>query len=138
MSQHVFSLDQAFARFVGQIKRRHFKQRSNFKQEWYVFQSYNVFQMKSQTFVIHKQSRFVNSDVCTNSAISEFRVYALPHANVGRLNIARETLTQYQTELDARQLTKDILSKKIDNIVAARMQRNYNRIESRRFFYKSN
>jgi hypothetical protein len=64
-------------------------------------------------------------------------VYALPHANVGRLNIARETLTQYQTELDAGQLTEDILSKKIDNIVAARMQRNYNRIEPRRFLYKS-
>jgi hypothetical protein len=92
--------------------------------------------MKPQTPVIHKQSRFVNSDDCTTSAISEFRVYALPHALIERLHIAYETLAQYQRELDAGQLTKDILSKKIDDIVAVRKQRNYNKIE-RLYLYKS-
>jgi hypothetical protein len=92
--------------------------------------------MKPQTFVIHKQLRFVDSDVCTTSAISEFRVYALPHALIERLHIAYETLAQYQRELDAEQLTQDIFSKKIDDIVAVRKERNYNKIE-RMYLYKS-
>ncbi len=92
--------------------------------------------MKSQNFVIHKQSRFVNSNVCTISVIFEFRVYVLSHAIIKRLHITYETLTQYQRELDASQLTKDIFSKKIDDIVALRKERNYNKI-IRMNLYKS-
>jgi hypothetical protein len=92
--------------------------------------------MNSQTLVIHKQSRFVDSDVCTTSAISEFRVYVLSHTLIERLHIAYETLVQYQRELDAEQLTQDTLSKKIDDIVAVRKERNYNKIE-RLYLYKS-
>ncbi len=84
--------------------------------------------MKSQNLVIHKQSRFVDLNVCSTSVIFEFRVYVLSHAIIERLHITYETLTQYQRELDANQLTKDILSKKIDDIVALRKERNYNKV----------
>jgi hypothetical protein len=78
----------------------------------------------------------VNWDVCITSAIFEFRVYVLSHAFIEQLYIVYETLTQYQRELDAEQLTKDILLKKLDNIVAVRKQRNYNKSE-RLYLYKS-
>ncbi len=77
-----------------------------------------------------KNSLFIfGSDDCTTSAILEFRVYALLYAIIERLHIALKTLAQYQRKLDAEQLTKDILSKTIDNIVAVRKKRNYNTIE---------
>ncbi len=63
-------------------------------------------------------------------------MYVLSHALIKRLHIAYETLAQYQRELDAEQLTQDILSKKIDDIVAVRKERNYNKIE-RMYLYKS-
>ncbi len=78
----------------------------------------------------------MNWDVCITSAIFEFRVYVLSHAFIEQLYIVYETLTQYQRELDAEQLTKDILLKKLDNIVAVRKQRNYNKSE-RLYLYKS-
>ena len=131
MSQHTFCLDQASARSVK------------------VYQPYHVFRAKQKTPVIYSQPRFVdetpfsftspptNKPVINFTAtVSKFWVYALSHAKIKRWHIAQETLIQYQRELDARQLTEDILSKKFDGIYTNRKNRNYNNVE-REIIHKS-
>ena len=91
MSQHTFFFDQAFARFVDQIKRRQNRKQNE------SFQPYHVFRTKQQTFVIYSQFRFVDEFfffftfsstikpvIAFTATVSEFRVYALPYTKIGR------------------------------------------------------
>ena len=84
--------------------------------------------MQKQTPVIHSRSRIVSSDApIFSSIVSEFRVDALSSAKIKYLSLARETLAEYQRELDTGMLTEDILTKKIDdNIDKTRDGRAYN------------
>ena len=144
MSQHTFFFDQISARFIDQIKRRQNRKQNE------SFQSYHVFRAKQQTSVIYSQFRFVDEFFCFftfsstiksviafTATISEFRVYTLPHAKIGRWHIAQKTLIQYQREFETGQLTENILSKKIDDIYTNRKNRNYNNIVEREIIHKS-
>ena len=148
MSQHTFCFDQASGRSVDQIKRQN-RVRNFIKQ---TYQPYHVFRAKHQISVIYSQPRFVDetspsltfpftikSVIAFIATVSEFWVYALSHAKIGRWHIAQKTLIQYQREFDADQLTKDILSKKLDdNVIYTNLKnRNYNNVE-REIIHKSN
>ena len=87
--------------------------------------------MQKQTPVIHSRSRFVSSDApIFSSIVSEFRVDALSSAKIKYLSLARETLAEYQRELDTGMLTEDILTKKIDDdIDKTRDGRAYNHVK---------
>ena len=145
MFQHTFFFDQISARSIGQIKRRQYRKQSN-----ELYQPYHVIRAKQQTLVIYSQPRFVDeiffpltspptikSVIAFTATVSEFRVYALPHAKIGRWHITQQTLLQYQRELDEGQLTEDILSKKLDDIYTNRKDRNYNNIVEREIIHKS-
>ena len=140
-----FFFDQASARSIDQIKRRQKRKQNE------LYQPYHVIRTKQQISVIYSQFRFVDeffllftfsftiqSVIVFTATVSEFRVYALPHAKIKRWHITQQTLLQYQREFDERQLSKDILSKKFDDnvIYTNRKDRNYNNVE-REFIHKS-
>lgn len=128
MSEEIFFLNLASARFVGQIKRRYsIKQNNEIKQSDVVqsYQPYHVFRTKQQVFVIHFQPRFVDDMITYFIFTSEFRVYALAHAKKENFSIAQQTFKQYQHEFDAGQLTEEILAVNVGVVYADRSNRNY-------------